>query len=309
MAEPVPVNNLLYNSARWDAIDLRDGDIVISTPSKCGTTWTQRIVSLLVFDSAELPAPLARVSPWLDMNTRRLDEVIAELDAQTHRRFIKSHLPYDLLPHDDRVTFITVGRDPRDVAVSMAHHIDNVDIARLVQERVDAVGGDDLAGMDLPPPPATDAPLVDRFWHWVETDGDLRAEGLREMVAHLGSFWARRGQPNVVLLHYDDLQRDLVGQMAALAARLGLDRSLERLEQLAPAASFAQMRADAGNTAPNGDQTFWRNTADFFHRGESGQWRDVAGDELTRYEERLDALGVDGEFRRWLHHGTLGPSA
>ena len=50
------------------------------------------------------------------MLTRALDDVVADLDAQTHRRFIKTHTPLDGLPHDPRVTYIGVGRDPRDVA-------------------------------------------------------------------------------------------------------------------------------------------------------------------------------------------------
>src|SRR5213082_1065918 len=38
------------DSTRWDDIVPRPDDIVITTSLKAGTTWTQRIVSLLVFD-------------------------------------------------------------------------------------------------------------------------------------------------------------------------------------------------------------------------------------------------------------------
>ena len=31
----------MYDSNRWDGFELRPGDIIISTPPKCGTTWTQ----------------------------------------------------------------------------------------------------------------------------------------------------------------------------------------------------------------------------------------------------------------------------
>ena len=60
------------------------------------------------------------------MNTRPIESVISELEQQTHRRFLKSHLSYDLLPHISGVTYITVGRDPRDVGLSWMHHLDNV---------------------------------------------------------------------------------------------------------------------------------------------------------------------------------------
>ena len=45
--------SLVYDSARWEGIELRRGDIVISTPAKCGTTWTQMICYLLIFKEPE----------------------------------------------------------------------------------------------------------------------------------------------------------------------------------------------------------------------------------------------------------------
>ena len=93
--------SLISDSARWDGFDFRPGDIVISTPPKCGTTWTQMICALLVFQTTTFDQPLDLISPWLDMLTRERDDVVADLEAQTHRRFIKTHTPLDGLPYDD----------------------------------------------------------------------------------------------------------------------------------------------------------------------------------------------------------------
>ena len=65
------------DSGRWDGFELRDGDIVISTRTKHGTTWMQNIVALLIFGTPELPAPIADLSPWLDWTVRPRDEVVA----------------------------------------------------------------------------------------------------------------------------------------------------------------------------------------------------------------------------------------
>ena len=54
------------DSERWDHVTLRPGDVVISTSMKAGTTWMQRIMSLLVFGAGPLPAPLVALSPWID---------------------------------------------------------------------------------------------------------------------------------------------------------------------------------------------------------------------------------------------------
>merc|ERR1712226_480098 len=52
---PLPTRTKDYhnhhlNSDTWDAVDLRDGDIVIGTCIKAGTTWTQTIIANLLID-------------------------------------------------------------------------------------------------------------------------------------------------------------------------------------------------------------------------------------------------------------------
>ena len=42
-AELVRQRSMVYDSARWTGFSLRPDDIVVSTPPKCGTTWTQMI--------------------------------------------------------------------------------------------------------------------------------------------------------------------------------------------------------------------------------------------------------------------------
>src|SRR4029453_12930442 len=90
------------DSAHWDGFPFRDGDIVISTRSKSGTTWMQLICALLVFQTADLPAPLPTLSPWLDWLIVPHDEVIARLEGQEHRRLVKTHTPLDGIPLDPR---------------------------------------------------------------------------------------------------------------------------------------------------------------------------------------------------------------
>ena len=100
------------DSERWDHVTLRPGDVVISTSMKAGTTWMQRIMSLLVFGPGPLPAPLVALSPWIDAAfLGDVDDVVATIEAQEHQRFLKSHLPFDALPYDRAVRYVYVGRD------------------------------------------------------------------------------------------------------------------------------------------------------------------------------------------------------
>ena len=296
--------SVVADSARWEGFAFRPGDIVISTPPKCGTTWMQRLVALLVFDGPALPAPMARVSPWLDMQLASIEDVFANLDAQTHRRFIKTHTPLDGLPFDESVTYICVGRDPRDVAVSSRHHMQNMDVDRFLAVRSSAVGLEDLAelGLNEPGPPA---PLDDAsaLLAWIETDNDVTPMTLTFTVGHLLSFWQARERPNVALFHYADLLADLPAQLQRLAGILGYDLDRHRAEQLAAEASFETMKEQAEHVVPNADIGLWRSAEGFLHRGTSGQWREVFNDTaLARYEERSRQL-APAEFLRWLHEG------
>jgi Sulfotransferase domain len=297
--------SVVADSARWDGFRFRDGDIVISTPPKCGTTWMQRLVALVVFDGPELPAPISKVSPWLDMQLAPLDDVTALLEAQTHRRFIKTHTPLDGIPYDLRVRYICVGRDPRDVAVSARHHMSNMNVERFMASRKAAVGLDDLPELGIdrpgPPPPQSDA---DALRAWMDDDSGTAPMTLRFVLTHLSTFWSARQSPNIALFHYGDLSADLTGELRRLASFLGYDISAERATELAQWASFDAMKRDAATVAPNADIALWHNTEEFFHKGQSGQWRAVfTGDHLERYTERVRQL-VPSDLADWLHQGN-----
>lgn len=190
--QPVRYQSSDEDSSRWTDFPFRDGDIVISTRSKSGTTWAQMICALLIFQSTELPAPLDALSPWLDFLVTPKNEVYERLAAQSHRRFIKTHTPLDGIPIDDRVTYIVVARHPLDMAVSLYHQGNNID-----RDRVRALTGQPAA--DGPPTPWM--PLHDWLLTWVRAERDPREamDSLSGVMWHLADAWERRKQPNILL--------------------------------------------------------------------------------------------------------------
>jgi hypothetical protein len=46
--------------SRWERFTVRSDDVIISTPSKCGTTWMQMIVGMLLLDRTDLGGPPPR---------------------------------------------------------------------------------------------------------------------------------------------------------------------------------------------------------------------------------------------------------
>ncbi|MGK2879527.1 MAG: sulfotransferase domain-containing protein [Mycobacterium sp.] len=302
----------MSDNLRWDALNLRAGDIVISTPPKSGTTWTQRLVSLLIFDGPDLPAPLPTLSPWLDLTAQPIDDVVASLDVQHNRRFIKTHTPLDGLLLDERVTYIVVGRDPRDAAVSMMLDLDKT---YALQEFTAGPGhpfpppgpppGAHSRGTHPPhgPPPRRRSPL-DEMRDWLErpvaaTEGVV---SLASILHHFDTFWSRRHLPNVAGFHYADYQTDLIDELVRLAEVLGVNVTRYRAEQLAKHASLGAMRDNADELSPD----LWDSHESVFRCGGVREWREIFTDtEHLRYQQRTAALAAP-HVRAWAHVGRRG---
>jgi hypothetical protein len=290
---PVSYRSNDDDNARWTGFPFRDGDIVISTRSKMGTTWMQMICALLVFQSPELPMPLAQLSPWLDHLVAPRDAVYAQLEAQRHRRFIKTHTPLDGLPIDPRATYIVVARHPLDTAVSLYHHSDNIDRARL----------EELTGLPQRRDAGAERPsLHDSLTAWIDIDmaPTEALESIRGVMWHLTDAWGRRNEPNIVLVHYHDLSVDLDGEMRRLAGRLSFDVPESRWPALVEAARFDQMRNRAQDLAP--DQLgVLKDRDQFFRRGSSGAAAEVLSPrEVSHYYERAASI-APADLLAWLH--------
>ena len=163
-APTAPVRDWYCDSAHWDQFTPRNGDVIIATAPKVGTTWTQQIVNLLVFQNPE-PRHLGALSPWLDCRFQMpLPVALQVLEAQPHRRFVKSHLPMSALPIWDEVKYIHVARDGRDACMSYLNHINGY--TPFVWEKLDEIGeSDPLLPGAKPRPPRTTREF---FHHWIE---------------------------------------------------------------------------------------------------------------------------------------------
>jgi aryl sulfotransferase len=295
----------MADSGRWERFTFRPDDVVISTPSKCGTTWMQTIVGMLLLDRTDLGAPIATISPWLDMLIRTDDEVFGLLERQTHRRFIKTHTPLDGVPRHDTVTYVAVIRHPLDVALSDRDHGDNQRTDRTTELRVAASGEPDL--------PATASPPGDpaEYLRWF-VDNDLPPtgsgpHGLADFCQQIRTYWDARAASNVHLFHYGDLWADLDGEMRRVAASLGVEVDEDRWPAFVEAATLDSMRSRAALTAPDAHLGIWRSPEGFFRAGGTRDWASLLtpGD-VAHFEERLHALAPDAAAWVLEGHAALG---
>ena len=292
----------MADSARWERFAFRPDDVVITTPSKSGTTWMQAIVGMLLFGRVDLGGPISTISPWLDMLIHTDDEVFGLLERQTHRRFIKTHTPLDGVPRHPSVSYIAMIRHPLDIALSDLDHRANQRTEHMIALRVAASGpvDPDVTALD-------DAPEVPaEYLRWF-IDNDLQPTGsgpygLADYCHQIRTYWDACRAPNVHLFHYADMWADLDAEMRQVAALLGIPVDEERWPTFVDAAGLSSMRSRAAATAPDAHTGIWRSPERFFRTGGSRDWASLLdGDDLAHFERRLRALA--GDAADWILEG------
>ena len=296
------VHSRVYDSRVWDRWKPRADDIVIGTYAKVGTTWTQRIVCMLVFGTAETKS-LHEVSPWFERGLGPpMDVRFRAAEAQTHRRFLKTHLPYDALPIYDGVKVIHVARDGRDAALSFHNHLFNFTQAR--KNEFDALSLADPKFANRYPPTPEDP--ADYFHQWLMSDGDGQGDAGAGFFHMENSYWAAAGNdPNVLLVNYADLKADREGEMRRIADFLGITIPESTWPSLVAAAGFEEMKREA-KAAGGMEMAFAKGADTFFNKGTNGRWHGVfKADDLAAYDARVKREFAP-ELARWLEHGRLG---
>jgi aryl sulfotransferase len=287
------MHNHHFDSTVWNDFRFRDDDIVIATYGKSGTTWTQQIVGQLIFGGAE-GVPIHELSPWIDLRVPPKEVKLAAVEAQQHRRFLKTHLPVDALVFNPAAKYIFVARDGRDVVWSFYnHHLKAND------KWYQAIN--DTPGRVGPPIDPVDCDVVSYFRRWLEKDG-YPFWSMWEVVK---SWWAVRSLPNVLLVHYTDLKRDPEGQMRRIAGFLDIAPDEDTWDRIRQHCSFDYMKRHADEVTPLGGAVFEGGGKSFINQGVNGRWSGLLTDaDNAAYEARArDELGRD--CARWLESGGM----
>ncbi|MGB5809580.1 MAG: sulfotransferase domain-containing protein [Polyangiales bacterium] len=281
-----------FDSTIWNDFRFRDDDIIIATYAKAGTTWLQQIVSQLLFDGQE-GLEVAEMSPWLDLRVPPREVKLPPLEAQTHRRFMKTHLPVDALVFSPDAKYVYIARDGRDVLWSMYNHHANANASWY--EALNETPG--RVGPPIEPPPDS---ILTYFRDWLEGDG----HPFWPFWENVRSWWQIRDLPNVTMVHFEDLKRDMPGQIRGIARFLDIPIDESNWNTIVDHCSFDYMKANAGKTVPLGG-AFWDGGATtFVNRGTNGRWRDtLTKNDCAEYEARAEKeLGP--ECARWLASGA-----
>ncbi len=292
--------NHLMDSTRWDHVQPRSDDVIIATPIKSGTTWMQSIVLHLIFRDLQ-PKAINDYSPWVDNRLSPVEEMAAKVEAQTHRRCLKSHLPLDGLCHVEQVKYIVVGRDPRDVFMSLWNHYSAYTPAMF--EAMNETPG--RVGPPMPPCPDD----IREFWNlWINTGWfDWESEGYPHWsnFRHVQTWWNYKQLSNILLVHFNDLLADLEGEIARIAAYLVIECPPATLTEIAEMVKFQSMKRDAEKLEPDAHLRFKGGAKTFINKGTNGRWRSVlTASDLEMYDAAV-ARELTPDCHRWLEQGRL----
>ncbi len=235
---------------------------------------------------------VAEISPWVDLRVPPKEEKFGLLEAQTHRRILKTHLPVDALVFSPNARYIYLARDGRDVVWSLYNH--HVSANERWYEAVN-----DTPGRVGPPIGRPGDDILAYFRDWLATDGGQ----WWPFWENVRSWWKIRHLPNVMLLHFDALKRDLPGEIRRIAQFLEIEVDQDGWENIVEHCTFEWMKAHADRSAPLGGAVFEGGGASFINKGTNGRWRDVlTDDDIAAYEARaVEELGE--ECGRWLAGG------
>ncbi len=294
MTNPLPQRMKKYDSDTsfskvWERFEQRPGDVFVCTPPKSGTTWMQTICGMLIFGDPAVNPGIGTTSRWLDSKFNDEDEVLGFLEAQTQRRYIKTHTPLDGITYDESCIYLAVYRHPIDVFFSGQNHIKNMKSNSFGHQISDDVNKD--------------------FQTWVSQSTSLNqdiGDTLESLVVHYLSFAKWQSLPNIHIFHYADMTHDLRHTVSVVSDMLDCGFGDELIDAITSAATFSKMKKNAAKYAPSADRDIWKDNAQFFESGTSNKWEGVLNEtSLLMYKNRMSELLTANE-QTWFEFGVRG---
>ncbi|KAK3596685.1 hypothetical protein CHS0354_038020 [Potamilus streckersoni] len=257
-----------------EVMDIRSDDIWVASHPRSGTTVTQEMTYLIVtedFESAK-KVQLDDRFPIIEVKDDRFPfyRGLKYLEKMQKTRFIKTHLPYFLLPkqiHQAQGRVIYVARNPKDSCISLYRFLryfkwcDNSVTFEMFFERF--MKGDVFAGS---------------WWN------------------HVREYWEHRDDTNVLFIKYDDIIEDKTTVIRQIADFLGKKNiSDELVEEISNHCSFQNMKENKAVNFSYAESIKQTDTTTFTGLIDTGQ---IGGRREVYTEEMLKRM--DDKFQRKL---------
>jgi hypothetical protein len=224
-------------------------DVFVMTYARSGTNWMLQVVYQLIHHGKGEFDHIHSVVPWPDavVNTRTMQNYAIPLEladawrtAPERRRLIKTHLNWELLPWSEEARYIAVIRDPKDVFVSYFFIREN------------------LLGRATP--------SVDAFYRAFLEGKNLTGGS---WAVNAAGYWAQRHRPNVLVVSFASMKRDLDATVKRVAEFLDIRVSAEIIQEVCRRSSFDYMKSIDERFAPYKGAP-WRSKTYMLREGRQG---------------------------------------
>jgi aryl sulfotransferase len=153
--------------------------------------------------------------------------------------------------------------------------------------------------------PPLEQPIEDirlYFHEWLDKDGFP----LWPFWSHVRSWWNVRELPNVMLVHFNQLKKDMPGEIRRIAAFLGLSLDEQAWPRILEHCSFEYMRRNASTLSQAFASALVGGGDTFMNQGTNGRWSTVLGPADIEKYETAAATHLPADCAKWLATGELG---
>jgi hypothetical protein len=256
-------------------------DIFVCTYAKSGTNWMMQLAHQVAFHGAGDYEHIHDVVAWPEMQIIKsiaLESTLVQKASPAHRRVIKTHLPAKYVPYSEASRYVTVVRDPKEVFVSSYHF---------------------CLGTYGPFMPDIDA------WFELFLTKKFPMSTGSSWAEHTASYWALRDKPNVLIVFFGDMKKDLHLTAQRVADFLGVSLTADEMKAVVEKSSFSYMSGIDHKFLPMPrENTPWANKPKMMREGRSGNAKELltVGQQNRidqHFKAELQMLGSDFPYDKY----------
>lgn len=199
-------------------------DVFVTCFSKSGTNWALQLTEQISHRGEADFRHIHDVAPWPDGDFPGivpLDDPGPRNRAPTGLRSIKTALEADYVPYGPRAKYLCIARDPKEISISAYHFLTGIFGLR------EYISPEQWFEMDIAPDSI-----------------------LGTWPGHMAGYWAWRDRPNVLVLLYPEMKKDLPGTVDKIAELLEVDLDEQQRAEVIRKSGFAYMTSMESCFAP-----------------------------------------------------------